>query len=196
MRYTPVQKIFFIVVVISLTFLYARYERNKIEVLTSPDNLLILQQLPEFVAKDVATNTIVTDKTLLADNPPGLMVHFWGTWCAPCEAEFPEMLSFAKSLEESNVRILLLAVNDDEQAITKFLKRFGELPKNTIVALDKNGESLERFGTVKVPETYYFNPAGKNLRKFVGPQEWEKPYYRDQVLRLLGTSETKKVESH
>ncbi len=196
MKYSPVQKIFFIVAVITLTFFYARYERGKIEVLTSPDNLLILQKIPEFIAKEMDTNNVVSDKTLLAANAAGIMVHFWGTWCAPCEAEFPEMIKFSESLEGSNVKILLLAVNDQEDAVKKFLKRFGELPKNTIVAIDQDGASLEKFGTVKVPETYYFNSQGKNLRKFVGPQEWDKPYYKSQVLRLLGQSETVKVESH
>ena len=196
MSYTPFQKIFFIVALMTLTFFYSRYERGKIEVLTSSDNLLILQELPEFIAKELNTNNVISNQSLLATKSTGIMVHFWGTWCAPCEAEFPEMLAFARSLEATNVKILLLAVNDQEDAVKKFLKRFGDLPKNTIVAIDQNGESLEKFGTVKVPETYYFNSDGKNLRKFVGPQEWKKPYYLAQVMRLLGQNETIPVESH
>ena len=66
------------------------------------------------------------------------MVHFWATWCAPCEAELPEFIDLAKKFEK--ITFFLIAVNDEEKKIHKFFKRFGELPPNVRLAHDEEGE--------------------------------------------------------
>jgi thioredoxin-like negative regulator of GroEL len=80
-----------------------------------------------------------------------------------------------------------LAVNDESLKVKNFLeKRLRDLPKNIVVAIDEDGSSLEKFGTVKVPETYLFEAGtGKTLTKFIGPQDWKLKGFIDRTQKLL-----------
>ena len=39
-------------------------------------------------------------------------VHFWATWCAPCEKELPDLLKFALN-ENKTITFLFISVNDE-----------------------------------------------------------------------------------
>ena len=172
-------KLFTIIAILSVTFLYADYERKKVVKLKESSGTYVLQNLPDFelsLLKDGPTNSLEVLK-----NSNALMVHFWGTWCAPCEVEFPDLLTFAKKLEERNIVFVLLAVKDEKKKVKKFLKRFKELPKNIVISVHEDTKLMTRFGTFKVPETFLFGKSGKLLRKYVGPQEWLNPVYLGQL---------------
>lgn len=193
------QKVFIIITIFSATFLYSIYQKNVYEGFVNKAPSLILEELPEFEALDIYTNEVISKMSFIG-NHSGLVVHFWGTWCAPCEAELPSFLEFSKNLEDKNITVLVLAVNDELKAVKKFLKRFKKSKLNNVIfALDKDGDSLPLFGSVKVPETYLFSSKLRHLEKFVGPQEWTHTSYEERVLRLLQTStpeKLKKIESH
>jgi thiol-disulfide isomerase/thioredoxin len=116
---------------------------------------------------------------LYTHSPKLVIVHYWGTWCAPCEAELPELLKLIKHYEnETDVHFLLVAVNDEKVKIQKHLKTFA-LPKSTSVhwLLDNKSVHRDIFGTSRVPETYVFSSDKSTLRKYVGPQEWNKTMF-------------------
>ena len=193
------QKIFIVDAVLTTTFLYSHYQRGIYESFVNQAPTLILKEMPAFQAIDIDTNEIISKETFSKEKN-GTIVHFWGTWCAPCEAELPSFLKFASDLEKKNVKVLILAVNDEELAVKKFLKRFkNNRPKNVLFGLDKDGLSLPLFGSVKVPETYLFSNQLKHLDKFIGPQDWNHSTYKDRVLRLLklsGPSTPGKIKTH
>ncbi len=193
------QKAFIVVAVLATTFLYSHYQKSLYEGFVNKAPSLILKEMPDFQALDVYSKELITKKTFLSKGK-GTLVHFWGTWCAPCEAELPSFLKLAKELGEDDVTVLILAVNDEELAVKKFLKRFGKnRPKNVLFGLDKDGTSLPLYGSVKVPETYLFSNQLRHLDKFVGPQDWEHKSYKDRILRLLNATlaaKKKNVETH
>jgi thiol-disulfide isomerase/thioredoxin len=110
-----------------------------------------------------------------------VLVHFWATWCGPCEAELPEMMRFIQA-QTGDVLFLLVAVNDDAVKIQKFLKQL-PLPQNRKVmwVMDQTQAHRDAFGTTKLPETYLFAADGTILRKLVGPQTWENPQFFDMM---------------
>ena len=165
-----------------VTFLIAKYERAKFEDLfnnTVEDN--ILQVLPSFTIDDVYSGEKITDQTFRAKKDRLLVVHFWGTWCAPCKVEFPELSKFTHKLSQRNVDFLFIAVNDELKKVKKELKSLSKFSQNSVHGFDENGKTLDLFGTVKVPETYIFDQNGRSLRKLIGPQDWENPFF----VRLL-----------
>ncbi len=179
-------KIAFIALVMASTLGYSIIRKRQIEKLTSTNNFLILKTMPSFsferLSKTDSNQSFVTDKNIFnGSGVNAILIHFWGTWCGPCEAELPEFIDFANKLKSSGVKAILLAVKDDDKKIKKFMKRFGELPDNIILAHDKVGSSMLKFGTVKVPETYLFAKDGKNLNKFIGAQDWKHPSYLKRV---------------
>ena len=191
-------KVFTILAILSVTLVYALYEKSKYDHLETQREL-ILKSLPEFKAKLLKSGEMINQSDVLNRSDKAVMIHFWGTWCGPCEAELPSFVKFARRLEPLGVNFLLLAVNDKEKKVRRFMKRFDKLPPNVRVALDQTGDILNRFGTVKVPETYLFSGQGEHLNKFVGPQDWEMPTYFDRVNRLLQNTlkgRSQEVETH
>jgi thiol-disulfide isomerase/thioredoxin len=112
-----------------------------------------------------------------------IVVHFWATWCGPCEAELPELLKFSE--HDKDIVYLIVAINDEVAKIKKFLLQM-PLPSNKQIywLLDNNQVHRQAFGTTKLPESYVFRGNGQLLKKLVGPQAWEKPQFLDTFRRL------------
>lgn len=195
-------KLAVIALIMASTLAYSIVRKRQIDALTSKENFLILKTMPEFSLKRIEGDDRppVTNENIFNGDYDAVLVHFWGTWCAPCEAELPEFLEFVSFFKEKKVKAVLLAVQDDDKLIKKFLRRFGDLPSNIEVVHDQKGESMLTFGTVKVPETYLFSKSGKNLNKYVGPQDWKQKSYKDRMNFYLssisGDQKSYKVESH
>ena len=51
------------------------------------------------------------------------VLNLWATWCAPCRAEMPALLSVARAHKADGVRLLLVSVDFDDQLpqVRKFL---------------------------------------------------------------------------
>lgn len=101
------------------------------------------------------------------------VVHFWATWCAPCEIEFPELVKFINLMknEKNNVTFYLVAVNDDDKKVKKFLAKFDLNAENVVLLEDKNSD-YQKFGSYKLPETFVFDSSFQTVRKFEGQQAW------------------------
>lgn len=176
-------KILSILSVIVLTMGYGLYERGKYSHLETARDL-ILQSLPVFTAEAIESDEVITNENLFQEGDRAAMVHLWATWCGVCKDGMPGLISFAERLEPLGIQLLLLAVNDEEREVSRFLSRF-DIPRNVSIGIDNDDRVLDRFGSVRVPETYLFAANGKHLNKFVGPQEWSRPTYFERVNRLV-----------
>ena len=189
----------FIVIIISITVLYAFYERNKYyhNSEDTPASQLTLKSLPNLNLVEINSGKNINTLEYL-NGAKGLYVHLWGSWCAPCEKEMPEFLAYSKVLADKGVKILLVAVNDEEIKIKKFMARFGSLPSNVLLVMDKENKVMDSFGTLKVPETFLFSSSAQHINKFVGPQEWAQESYITRLDSWLSTttSENRKIETH
>lgn len=191
------QKCLLIVALLGLTFLYASYERKVFYGSSADNSAPVLKVLPEFNVNDVATNATIKSTDFVAASA-GTFVHIWGTWCAPCEKEMPEFLSYAGKVQDTGVKFLLVAVNDEEAKIKKFLTRFPNIPKNVTFVIDKENRVMDQLGTLKVPETFLFSSAGKHINKFIGPQDWLSESYVTRLSFWLNDQKVdeRKIETH
>ncbi|MBT7608777.1 MAG: TlpA family protein disulfide reductase [Bacteriovoracaceae bacterium] len=184
---TITSKLTSITLLICLTFGYAFYEKSKIDKMQSSTGE-ILQVLPEFTMYNVTNNTPISSADIIRGSKKGAMVHFWGTWCAPCERELPSFIEFSRKFKDMGINFYIVAVNDDVKKVKKFLRKFKDVPQNIKFTLDPTGVTLPLFGTVKVPETYLFDNIGNHLVKFVGPQDWNLPNFYKRVVRNVEKS--------
>ena len=175
-----INRILIIALVIAAAVGYSVYQKKSLEATLSGASKkeAILSSLP-----DTSFYTLDNAKFALHDvfkdgSTSLLVVHFWGTWCAPCEAELPELLAFMKGFENrQDVKFLLVAVADELPKVQKHIKAVG-LPKADITWLmDNDNVYRDVFGTTRVPETFVFGKDKRTLKKYLGPQEWNKPLF-------------------
>ncbi len=117
-------------------------------------------------------------RDLAARSGKGLILHFWATWCGPCQEEMPALVKFVKETKaDRNVEFLAVSVDTDWKVVDAWLKEHGirDLP----LALDPNGDTAHVVGTDKYPETWFILPTGEVLRHVVGAQDWSDPGLRE-----------------
>lgn len=103
-----------------------------------------------------------------------LVVHFWATWCAPCEEELPALVEWWREAKvDPRIELLAVSVDEEWKTVDRFLAKRGAagLP----LALDPKRTAASAFGTEKFPETWFLSPAGKVVFRQIGPFDWSAP---------------------
>jgi thiol-disulfide isomerase/thioredoxin len=106
---------------------------------------------------------------LLATKGDVVVLHFWGTWCAPCREEFPEFAKFATSDQvPRGVDVFAISCDDKPGDIPKFVSR---LPKSPIIYEDLEGLS-EHLQVTGYPTTILLDKAGRVAWRSMGKADW------------------------
>lgn len=99
-----------------------------------------------------------------------VVVNVWGSWCAPCRAEAPELVAASKALADDGVAFLGINSRDlDRVAAQAFQRRF-EVPYPSIY--DQQGRTLLAFrGTLSpnaIPSTVVIDSEGRVAASVIG----------------------------
>ncbi len=88
----------------------------------------------------------------------GVILNFWGTWCAPCREEMPDM---NEVYNEGHDEYELVAVNvsEDEQQINQFLMSLDDYLSYPI-ALDRNRDVTKAYQIGPLPTTIAIDKNG------------------------------------
>jgi thiol-disulfide isomerase/thioredoxin len=91
------------------------------------------------------------------------IVHFWATWCAPCQSELPGLLAAA-----SDQGVPLLAVTDEPWSEVQ--EWFGGQVPSAIVR-DRQGDAAARWQVSGLPDTYLV-ASGRICARAGGARDW------------------------
>jgi thiol-disulfide isomerase/thioredoxin len=95
-----------------------------------------------------------------------LLLNFWGTWCAPCRAEIPELIKIADKYRDKGVVVLGLAQQDTPED----LRAFAAEQKMNYPSLLSTEEVEEAFGPMwAVPMSFIVDRAGSICFKHIWP---------------------------
>ena len=124
-----------------------------------------------------------TSRDLSAPSGKLLVVHFWATWCAPCEEELPSLLAWWKEAKaDPRIELVAVSVDEDWKTVDGFLAKRNAA--NLPLALDPKKSAASAFGTEKFPETWFLSPTGEVLLHQVGPLDWGAPASRSALEAL------------
>jgi thiol-disulfide isomerase/thioredoxin len=99
-----------------------------------------------------------------------VVVNVWGSWCAPCRAEAPELVAAAEELADDNVEFLGINSRDLDKSAARAFQRRYEVPYPSIY--DQQGRTLLAFkGTLSpnaIPSTVILDKQGRVAASVVG----------------------------
>jgi cytochrome c biogenesis protein CcmG/thiol:disulfide interchange protein DsbE len=92
------------------------------------------------------------------------LINFFASWCVPCRAEHPLLLSLA---QDKRLEIDGVAYKNKPEDATGYLAELGN-PYARVV-LDQPGRTAIDFGVYGVPESYLIDRQGRIRFRQVGP---------------------------
>lgn len=111
-----------------------------------------------------------------------VLLHFYGTWCAPCEAEMPELVRLRQAYPEDVLLMIGVAVNETQgaRAVREWIEKF----KITYPQALATPEVVAAYWVQGVPITYVIDQEGRIRYRFEGERDFET--LRRTVERVLG----------
>lgn len=113
------------------------------------------------VAPCVIGSNIMNDSLVSSCNLKGkyVFLDFWATFCAPCIAEFPELLNVYNLFDRSEFEIIGIVKDVTRGNIKEFLQ--GKQVIWPTVSQDHSLTQMEGYNIIAYPTTYLINPEGK-----------------------------------
>jgi thiol-disulfide isomerase/thioredoxin len=125
------------------------------------------QSAPDFDFTDAKGNQI----QLKAYRGKAVLLHFWASWCTPCQKELPDLVQLSKKLNGKNWVFLPISVDgpDQKAKAVKFLQGLKpEVPYFQV----QDSKAADKYKTWGLPVTYLISPSGEIVARALGRRDW------------------------
>jgi thiol-disulfide isomerase/thioredoxin len=132
------------------------------------------------------------------------LINVWATWCAPCVAEFPELVSYSRRFSNRDFEVVTISMDDPklQPQVRKFLEKQHAVPSARLKrALTAEGTKANNYlyteasadALIKaldpqwpgpLPHTVIIAPGGKIVYRHNGPIDGAE--VKNQILAHLG----------
>lgn len=87
-----------------------------------------------------------------------VLVNFWATWCPPCRAEIPRLVSFYNKNKSKNFVIVGINVNAAKKGVRSFTQQY----KINYPVVYATSNVISKYGGVsEIPQTFFISKNGK-----------------------------------
>jgi cytochrome c biogenesis protein CcmG, thiol:disulfide interchange protein DsbE len=91
-----------------------------------------------------------------------LVVNLFGSWCPPCNAEAPDLATFAE--QNPDAQVVGIACEDTQDAAEGFMAQYGL----TYPLVVDDGSQVREFAVTAYPTTIFYDAQGKEVDRLVG----------------------------
>ncbi len=112
-----------------------------------------------------------------------VLVDMWATWCAPCKVSFPFYNGLQKKYADQGFKILAISVDEDDEAVTEFLKAS---PVGFTVLRDPEGTVPEQLNIETMPTAILIAKDGSVAFMHAGFVPEDEAEIEKQVKAALG----------
>ncbi len=108
-----------------------------------------------------------------------VFLHFWGSWCAPCQVEFPELQKLHNVLKEQSIAFVFVQSREDIERSRRWARRQGfsmpfydssaRGPSDSAFVTAGGGAIEDRIVAPLFPATYVLDSQGLVMFSQFGP---------------------------
>jgi thiol-disulfide isomerase/thioredoxin len=98
-----------------------------------------------------------------------VVINIWGSWCAPCRKEAPELARLYAKTKPLDVRFLGIDIRDNKAAAQAFERHFGIAYPSLFDPAGRSTTGFKQLAARAVPTTYVLDRAGKVAAVSIGP---------------------------
>ena len=103
-----------------------------------------------------------------------VLLNVWATWCTPCRAEMPTLDRLQQRLGGADFEVVALSIDRGGQAAVKSF--FDEIDVRALaIYVDSTAEASGKLGAIGVPTTLLIDREGREVARYTGPKEWDRP---------------------
>jgi thiol-disulfide isomerase/thioredoxin len=102
-----------------------------------------------------------------------VVYDFWATWCAPCRAEFPQLVKLETKLHSRGVDVITISADEPEKktAAEKFIQQFGVQGPAYLKRADDDdhfANAIDPKWNGALPAVFLYDKSGRKVRSFIG----------------------------
>lgn len=114
---------------------------------------------------------------------PLTVLHFWATWCVPCQVELPQVNAAQEVYGKRGLRVIAITLDKPANGgqVRNFYKEHAitSLPIFYDIAM----QALRSLNGNRLPISVFLDAHGKIIARANGPLDWESP----EVTRFIET---------
>ena len=94
-----------------------------------------------------------------------VLIDFWATWCPPCRAELPNVISVYKKYHAQGFEIIGISLDTDQGKLESFIKSNGMTWAQYFDGQRWDSKLVKKYGVNSIPMTYLLDRDGKIIGK-------------------------------
>jgi thiol-disulfide isomerase/thioredoxin len=123
-----------------------------------------------------------------------ILLNIWATWCGPCRKEMPALDRLQEKLGSPSFQVIALSIDSGGlDRVRPFFDKIGI--KNLTIYLDRSSAAMIALEIIGVPTTLLIDREGKEIRRWVGPAEWDSVEIQSLIRRQLEVAGTETPSS-
>ena len=104
-------------------------------------------------------------QAMAAPGAKAVLVNLWASWCAPCRAEFPDLVKLQKDYAARGLRVVFVSWDDSPEIAARFLAKQG-VTEPSFIKSDAEGDiaflsGIDERLTGALPSTLVYDAAGR-----------------------------------
>jgi cytochrome c biogenesis protein CcmG/thiol:disulfide interchange protein DsbE len=113
-----------------------------------------------------------------------VLINFWALWCEPCKVEMRSLKLLYDKYKDKGFTIL--GINQDSpKSVSKVRSYISSQKIKFPVAIDPNGQLLQKFNGQSIPYSLLINEEGKIVYKNVGYLPGDEIKLEKEIQKLL-----------
>lgn len=121
---------------------------------------------PDFTARDLSGKDI----SLSGQAGRVVVLEFWATWCPPCRASIPDLITLQDRYRDKKVTVLAVSVDEGRDLVPK-LSDFSRENKINYTILLGNDTISQAYKVRSIPVVFLIDKTGKIVSQHMGSAE-------------------------